>query len=300
MRRLAPLLAVTLLLLPGHPPARAQGDAQALRRELFDLINEARREAGVQPLRLSEPLTRAAQWHAGEISRQGRLQAGSPEAMRERIERAGYDAHSWTENISASSGRPETVLRNWRRGDSGTFRKLLDPEVRDLGIGLDRLRGTPLYTFLYAVPQGDYFTRATRGLRDLERIRAEMLARVNAERRRAGVSPLGSDPQLDKAAQRHAEDMLARSYFEHRSPEGKSVRERARAAGYEWRTIGENMAEGQLSVDEVMDTWMKSPGHRRNILSPDFRELGIGLALGRSKGSYRVLWAQAFGTPQKR
>ena len=74
------------------------------------------------------------------------------------------------------------------------------------------------------------------------------------------------------------------------------MRERARDAGYDWRAIGENIAEGQTSVEEVMDTWMHSPGHRRNILDPDFKELGIGLAFGNSAGGWRVEWAQAFGT----
>jgi uncharacterized protein YkwD len=92
--------------------------------------------------------------------------------------------------------------------------------------------------------------------------------------------------------------MLRRGYFEHKSPDGTTVRERSKAAGYNWRSIGENIAEGQLSVAEVVDTWMNSPGHRRNLLDPGFRELGVGLALGNGRGGYRVLWVQNFGTPR--
>ncbi|HEY2292131.1 MAG TPA: CAP domain-containing protein, partial [Thermoanaerobaculia bacterium] len=77
---------------------------------------------------------------------------------------------------------------------------------------------------------------------------------------------------------------------------GETVRERARAAGYDWRAIGENIAEGQLSVDEVMSTWMHSPPHRKNILDRDFKELGVGLALGRSGNEWQVEWVQTFGT----
>ncbi|HEX6862172.1 MAG TPA: CAP domain-containing protein, partial [Thermoanaerobaculia bacterium] len=138
------------------------------------------------------------------------------------------------------------------------------------------------------------------GLRDLDRVRSEMLAQVNAQRRKAGASPLKLDQDLQEAAQAHAQDMLARGYFAHKSPSDTPVRERARSAGYDWRTIGENIAEGQLSAGEVMRTWMNSPGHRRNILDPNFRELGVGLALGRSGSGYRVLWAQAFGTARKK
>lgn len=298
MKRIAPLLALSLLPFTAGPAA-AQDD---LRAELLLRINAERREAGAPPLRLSAPLTRVAQGQAEEIGRRNssRLEAGSAEVIHERMERAGYDAHAWTESIAATPGGADAVLRNWKRGDSQTFRRLLDPQYRDLGIGLGRVRGTPLYTFLYAIPQGDYFTRETAGLRDLERVRAGILAEVNAQRKKAGVPPLGANALLDRAAQRHAEDMLARGYFAHESPARKTVRERAREAGYDWRAVGENIAEGQFTVDEVMRTWMDSPGHRRNILDPDFRELGVGLALGRSGSGYRVLWAQAFGTARKR
>jgi uncharacterized protein YkwD len=224
------------------------------------------------------------------------LRAGSTEEMRERLKRIGYQVHAWTENLATNDGDPAQVLRDWRIQDPETWRKVLSPEYRDLGIGLARLGRTPLYTFLFAVPAGEWFAAETAGLRDLGRIRADMLARVNAERQKAGVPPLKPNPQLDAAAQRHAEDMLARAYFAHESPEGKTVRERARAAGYDWRAIGENIAEGQLSVDEVMSTWMHSPPHRKNILDPGYRELGAGLALGRSGNGWQVEWVQTFGT----
>lgn len=288
-----------LLLLPNAGPAAAQDD---LREALLRRINAERREAGAPPLRLSAPLTRVAQGQAEEIGRRNssRLEAGSTEAINEKMKRAGYDSHAWTESIAATPGDADAVIRNWQRGDSQTFRRLLDPQYRDLGIGLGQVRGTPLYTFLYAIPQGEHFSRETAGLRDLERVRAGILAEVNVQRKKAGAPPLSANALLDKAAQRHAEDMLARGYFAHESPQKKTVRERAREAGYDWRTVGENIAEGQLTVDEVMKTWMKSPGHRRNILDPDFKELGVGLALGRSGDGYRVLWAQAFGTARKR
>ena len=292
MRTALPLFA-SLFLLAGGTGA-AQSDP---RPELLRLINAERQRVGAPPLRLSPALTRAAEEHAAAIAARGtlKLQASSTEEMRQRLKRVGYAAHSWTESLATSTGDSETVMRNWRRGDPQSYRRVLASEVRDLGLGFDRLRGAPLYIFLFAVPEEEYFARGTAGIRDLNQVRAEMLARVNEARKKAGVAPLRANARLDQAAQRHAEDMLARGYFAHQSPEGKTVRERARAAGYDWRNIGENIAEGQFSVAEVMDTWMHSPGHRRNILDPDFKELGVGLALGRN-GNYRVVWAQVFGT----
>jgi uncharacterized protein YkwD len=294
-------LLLLLLLLPLLPsPTTAQpGD---IRQEILRLVNQERERAGAPPLLLSNPLARAAQEHAEEIARRGtvRLPAGADDAMQARLERAGYHAHAWSESITSTTAEAAELMRDWKERDHASFRRLMDPAFEDVGIGLTRMRGMPLYTVLFAVPQGAHFARETAELRDLERVRAEVLKQVNAVRRRAGLAALRPDPALDRAAQKHAEDMLARSYFEHRSPEGKSVRERSTAQGYQWRAIGENIAEGQVSVDEVMDTWMNSPGHCENILGTGFTELGVGLALGRSgpSGRYRVLWVQNFGRPR--
>lgn len=289
------LLLCATLLLAGVPPAGSQG---AVRQELLERINAERSRAGAPPLRLSRVLTGVAQRHVEEIEERGTLRTGSSEAMQDRIERAGYDARQWTESLATTQSSPAALLREWSQRDRNTYRQLLDPDYRDLGIGVGRLKGSPLYAFLYAVPQSEAFNRETAHLRDVQAARAEMLAKVNAIRRREGLEPLRADSELQKAAQAHAQDMLERGYFEHRSPSGTTVRERSRAAGYDWRTIGENIAEGQQSVEEVMDTWMRSPGHRRNILSPQFEELGVGLAVGHGRGGWRILWVQNFGTPR--
>lgn len=296
----AAALLLTLCLLALAPAGASSADSDP-RPELLRRINAERLRAGSPPLRLSPPLAHAAQEHADEIAGRGSLKvrAGSTAQMHERLERLGYASHAWTESLASNSGSLETVLRDWRLHQPDTWSRLMARDYRDLGIGLGRLDGEPLYTFLFAVPEGDWFAAGTASLRDLAGIRTAMLARVNAERKRAGVRPLAANPRLDQAAQRHAADMLARRYFAHESPEGNTVRERAKAAGYDWQEIGENLAEGQLSVGEVMDSWMHSPGHRRNLLDPGFRELGVGLALGRGgtgDSGFQVEWVQAFGT----
>jgi uncharacterized protein YkwD len=304
MRAAALLLTLPVALALGAllPSAPRFADADAdPRPELLRRINAERQRAGSPPLRRSALLTRAAQDHADEIAARGSLKvrAGSTVQMHDRLARLGYLSHAWTESLASNSGSLEAVLRDWREHQPDTWRKLMARDSLDLGIGLGRLDGQPLYTFLFAVPEGEWFAGQTAVLRDLARVRAEMLVRVNAERKRAGLRPLAANPRLDQAAQRHAADMLARRYFAHQSPEGNTVRERARSAGYDWREIGENLAEGQLTVAEVMDSWMHSPGHRRNLLDPGFRELGVGLALGRGgtgDSGFQVEWVQAFGT----
>jgi uncharacterized protein YkwD len=280
-------------VLAGHPAA-SQAD---LRQELLRLINAERSRVGSPPLHLDDALTRAAQQHADEISRSGDFHNGSSEAMRKRLQQAGYEAREWTENLTQSGADAPGLLRYWKGRNPSTYADLMDARYRDIGFGLSRLDGTPLYSFLFAVPQSDYFARETTGLRDPGAVREEMLTRVNAVRKKAGLKPLRLNSDLEKAAQRHAEDMLARGYFAHESPSGTTVRERARKAGYAWNAIGENIAFGQTSVQEVIETWMDSPGHRKNILSRNFSELGVGLALGKGRdGKYQILWVQNFGS----
>ena len=132
----------------------------------------------------------------------------------------------------------------------------------------------------------------------LAALRREVLSEVNAERVRRGREPLGRDPLLEQAAQRHAEDMLRRRYFDHQSPEGRSVRDRVDDAGYSWRIVGENLASGPRTPDEAVEGWMGSTAHRRVLLDRRFTDLGVGYAeSGGSRRSLR-LWVQVFGGPR--
>jgi uncharacterized protein YkwD len=289
---------------PGHPrapqAAGATADPEAFRRELLRRLNDERAAGGAPPLRLSPALDLAAQRHVEDVAARGSLRGERrPEqAMDQRLREAGYDAHQWAENLMSGPSSPAELVAAWRRDDGdGTFRRLLEPVYTDLGVGIGRLDRAPLYSILFAVPESAAFARETAALRDRERVRAEVVTRIDDERRRAGRQPLTVDSRLEAAAQRHADDMLARSYFAHRDPDGKTIRERAREAGFDWSAIGENIAEGQQSVKEVVESWMRSAGHRENILDRRYTRTGVGLALGRDPktGEYRILWVQTFG-----
>jgi uncharacterized protein YkwD len=119
-------------------------------------------------------------------------------------------------------------------------------------------------------------------------IEQEIVRLSNAERSNAGCGDLRPDTRLAEAAGGHSADMALRDYFSHTSPEGLTFVDRARAAGYP-APGGENIAWGQRTAAEVMQDWMNSPGHRRNILNCDFRAIGVGFD---SRGNY---WTQVFG-----
>ncbi|GGK30598.1 hypothetical protein GCM10008955_25480 [Deinococcus malanensis] len=121
---------------------------------------------------------------------------------------------------------------------------------------------------------------------------ARAQARTCGETTHAAAPALSANAQLAQAAQAHASDMAARNYFSHTSQDGRTMADRITAAGYRWSTIGENIAAGQTTPEEVVSGWLSSPGHCRNIMNPAFRELGVGYVQG---GSYRHYWVQNFG-----
>jgi uncharacterized protein YkwD len=118
------------------------------------------------------------------------------------------------------------------------------------------------------------------------------LCTLNAERARHGLPPLRLNKKLSKAARRHAHDMVRRDYFGHDTPGGGSFVDRIRSTGYmknasRW-SVGENIAWGshdRSAPRAITEMWMNSPGHRANILSASFREVGIGLAIGAPNAS---------------
>ena len=80
---------------------------------------------------------------------------------------------------------------------------------------------------------------------------------------------------LLQAAVGHVADIAQKNYFSHTVQEGRSHGQRVTAATYDWSHVGENIAVGQRSVEEVMTGWTKSPGHCQNLLNPDYRDVAV-------------------------
>ncbi|MCK5728962.1 MAG: CAP domain-containing protein [Methylococcales bacterium] len=126
---------------------------------------------------------------------------------------------------------------------------------------------------------------------------AELLQLVNKERREAGLSELTLSSPLNQAAQHHADDMSSNNYFSHTGLDSSQMSDRASAKGYRYRRIGENIAAGQSTATETMQGWIKSAGHRKNILNPHYKEVGFGYSYS-SNSCYRHYWVQVFGVSQ--
>jgi uncharacterized protein YkwD len=120
----------------------------------------------------------------------------------------------------------------------------------------------------------------TRPRPDLEQ---RMLVLVNQERAAAGLRPVVADPELTEVARRHSADMFARGYFAHDTPEGRTPFDRMRDENVTFLTAGENLALAP-TLQVAHTGLMNSPGHRANILRPQFGRLGIGIMDGGMRG----------------
>ncbi|MFY0545138.1 CAP domain-containing protein [Brevibacillus sp. H7] len=115
---------------------------------------------------------------------------------------------------------------------------------------------------------------------------SEVAALVNQERAKAGLQPLRLDSNLSKMALDKAKDMHDNNYFDHTSPTYGSPFEMMKKYGISYTYAGENIAMGQRTPQEVMNGWMNSPGHRANILNPNFNTIGVAY--------YNGYWVQEF------
>ncbi|MEU1404604.1 CAP domain-containing protein [Streptomyces sp. NPDC005728] len=247
------------------------------------LVNSARTQAGSPPVSLDARLASAARAHVSAMAAMGRLAAEGLDgvSVHQRISTAGYAYVTVGEHLVSGPRTPaEFVAYCLRTGEAR--HTLLGPAFTHVGLARTDA-GDRYWTALWARPLSPG---------DLSGTAAEVVALTNAERARAGLPPLAADPPLTRAAQAHCADMVARDFYAHTSPDGSRPWDRAAAAGSRRRTIGENIACGQRSPAEVVDGWMNSPGHRANILKPEFTHIGVGFTGGGRAGTY---WAQLFG-----
>jgi uncharacterized protein YkwD len=120
----------------------------------------------------------------------------------------------------------------------------------------------------------------------------QILGLVNQERAKVGADPLKINEQLDLAADQHTLDQASMNKMTHSGSNGSNLGDRIKNAGYVFSSAAENVAYGYGDAAAVMTGWMNSEGHRKNILNPDLKEIGIGYAQGADGRPY---WTQDFG-----
>ena len=295
-------LALLLTAGAGCGPASVQDSgskvaaAPTLAETFLADLNAARREQGVEPLEAHPALETIARDKARAWAENGgTISSGAYITdVTDQLHRAGYAVHRWTEG-SLIAVSDDNIVGQWRRARRTWWRGIETGDYEDAGIGVARFDGRPVIALIVALPTRTWELRQAAPLADLESVRAQALEAVNRLRADHGRKPLQAEPHLDNIAQRHAEDMLHRAYYDHDSPEGNSVANRVRASGYgRYRIVAENIAKGLFTPDEVVRRWADSSGHRRNLLHRRVTEVGTGVAYGENANGFEVLWVQVF------
>lgn len=151
----------------------------------------------------------------------------------------------------------------------------------------------PFATPAATMPAGEATADATPEVREAELTIAQS---VNDERREQGLEPLETRADLALVARQYSQRMLEEGFFDHVDPQGNDVADRVREAGILFTAVGENIYKGQGPVDHTetaVDGWMRSPGHRENILREVFTQTGVGMA----RRGNTVYVTQVFLTP---
>lgn len=263
-------------------PARAQPSD-----ELIAALSAARtRGCGGQPaagaqLRRVDRLDQAAQGIAHGESADAATKA------------AGYRSTRLFMMNMSGDGSPAALARTM----AGKYCKALsDPKLTDVGFYRQGASSWLVLAEPFAPPPQS----AAAG------VASRVLALTNDARSRArkcgaqsfdAAPPLKANALLERAAAVHAQDMAQHSYLEHQGRDGASAADRATRAGYRWRSVGENIASGQTSPEQVVQEWIGSPEHCANLMSPGFTEMGVAYAVDNNSAS-GIYWTEVFGRPR--
>ncbi|HXV44511.1 MAG TPA: CAP domain-containing protein [Anaerolineae bacterium] len=131
--------------------------------------------------------------------------------------------------------------------------------------------------------------------RRLPTFEERLLDLINAERTARGLTALSADSTLMQVAEAHSRDMRNRDFFNHINPDGLGPGDRLDNAGYRWQRWGEIIGAAYATPQAMLNGWMNSPGHRANLLNPNFSEIGLGYVSG---GEYDYYWTAVFAKPQ--
>ncbi|MFI6982180.1 sigma-70 family RNA polymerase sigma factor [Embleya sp. NPDC050154] len=137
-------------------------------------------------------------------------------------------------------------------------------------------------------------TRTTAAIDTRARLERAVVDLVNAARAEHGCAPVRVEERLRTVARKHSDDMLARRFYDHVNPDGVRADGRITAAGYRWRSWGENLDRGRQDASHVVAQWLGSPFHRDNILDCGFTDIGVGVTVGPGGTTW---WTQVFATP---
>jgi uncharacterized protein YkwD len=275
------LLSLAASLYTIAPPVHAEGE-----RQLAQAINNYRAHPQRCEGRVASPMPPLA------LTASVALPVGYGGSLREGLKAAGYQAASVQSIQLVGAGDPGAAFAMLQREYCDS---MLDSQAADLGIS----HAGGQWQLVLAKPLIDA------RLSDVRTADKALLAQVNAARatprmcgyrRFAAARPLSWSNALGTAAQGHSKAMANDNYFAHQDPDGDTPADRARVAGYRGRQIGENIAAGQGSPIQAMQSWLASPGHCANLMNPMFTQVGAAYATN-TRSDLGIYWTMLFGAP---
>ncbi len=272
--------AMALLPLALLAPATADAD-------VIDSVNAVRnigcdgRHPGVPPLRENARLDEVAH----------RLSQGTD--LRTALQFAGYhEVSSFSvsiSNVPASGDVERTLARQF-------CQQVTNPAFREIGTWRSGSRVWIALAAPFTPPApGDQAEASRRVLALTNEARAH--ARRCGSTPYAAAAPLAASTRLGHVALAHARDMATFGYMDHTGRDGSSPAERITRSGYRWSEVGENLASGVMTADEVVAGWLASPEHCANLMDPLYRQMGVAFAVN-PHDKRGVYWAMEFGTPR--
>jgi uncharacterized protein YkwD len=172
--------------------------------------------------------------------------------------------------------------------------QLQDAAMKEVGIYLDARQIWIVMAAPFAPLVGVSGQAAGQRMLDLVN-QARATPRYCGNRAFNAARPVRWNDSLAEASRLHAEDMARYNYFSHSGRDGSDPGQRVERAGYRYRSLGENIAAGQMNPEDAMAGWIKSPPHCANLMNPTFTEMGVAFAID-PRSEMGVYWTQAFGT----
>lgn len=286
MRQTALALRLTSLCLLTLLPFIANPAHASAERQLVEAINEYRahpQRCERRPAQRLSPLV---------LKSKLALPIGYGGGLRDRLKASGYQAVA-VRTIRVVGAQDAEEAFDLLQSDYCTT--LLDNQYADIGVSRSRSE----WQVVLARPVLDS------QMDDMQAVSKALLVQVNTARSKSrlcgrqrfgAARPLAWNAGLGAAAQSHSKAMAYGNYFAHRDPDGDTPADRARAAGFRGRQIGENIAAGQGSPSKAMAGWLTSPGHCANLMNPMFTQVGAGYATD-SRSDEGVYWTMLFGAP---
>ena len=261
--------------------------AGAFAQSPYEQINRVRADppcpapAVREPLRRNEALERAA----------GLLAAGTD--LDASLKQAGYRAARSSVVRMASNVPPAELITMFAQRNCAL---IVEPVFIDIGIHLQ----AGAITALLAQP---FTPQVVQSQEDAGNNVLALVNRARAVARRCGdkpfaaAKPLSRSAMLTLAALSHAADMARNNYLSHDGRDGSNPAQRVERAGYRYRATGENIAAGMNTAELAVESWIKSPQHCANLMSPAFTEMGVAFAID-PRSQMGVYWSQSFGAPR--